>query len=203
MKTMRQDNSADQRTDELLGSLGRATGDPGLDLENILPEVPAEIKPIIGTLYYRNPARAKALISDLVRYVVREIEEPLFYPGWLMTEDKARSVFTLLDTFLEAHGYYQQLGPELKQLVQRGKDSSFSGQDELLHLKEEAGQVEETPEVQQALDAYTDNRRVGKLTCFFCDKPVDEGGTDSTTELGVFFGCRDDWRQFGNPDQYI
>lgn len=199
---MSQDNNAGKPIKELLGSLGQATSDQDLDLENILPEVPDEIKPIIGTLYYGNPARAKALISDLVRYVVREIEEPL-YPGLLMTEDKAWEVFTLLDTFLEVHGYYQQLGPEVKLLVQRGKDSSFSDQGDLLHLKEEAGQVEDAPEVQQALDAYTDSRRAGNLTCFYCDSSVDEGGTDSTTEVGVFFGCREDWRQFGNPDQYI
>lgn len=173
-----------------------------LNLESILREVPDEIKPVVGTLHYNNIPRAKLLISDLIRYVVRELRDP-FYPelGLAMTEEKAQHIFAMLDTFLAAYGYYEQLGDPIERLVRAACEVSFSGEN-LVELEGEAERVWNSLEVQQASAAYMDAYQGGELTCFYCDKRIDIGGSDSSTEFGILWGCRDDWESFGNPDQY-
>ena len=194
----------EEREREVLGPLPeQALTDANFNLENVLPEVPEEIKPVIGALYYHQLARAKLLISDFVNYIVRELQEP-FYPdlGLAMAEEKARGIFTALDTFLEAHGYYQPLGPEVQVLVQTAREVPFS-KEGLPRLKEKALEMGNAPDVQQAFDTYMDLREAGQLTCFYCRKQLEEEGTDASTEFGVLFGCEKDWRRFGNPDSYI
>lgn len=166
--------------------------DHNLNLESILREVPDEVKPIVGTLHYNNIPRAKLLVSDLVGYVVRELREP-FYPelGLAMTEEKAQHIFTVLDTFLAVYGYYEQLGDTIEWLVRAAREASFS-EGNLVELEGEAEQVWNSSEVQQAFAAYMDAYQGGDLTCFYCDKRIDIGGSDSSTEFGVLWSCRDD-----------
>lgn len=195
------------QTDDLMADLHalreKKLADENLNLENILPEVPKEIKPIIGALYYHQLARAKLLISDLVNYIVRELLDPVCPdPGLVMTAEKARGIITALDTFLAVHGYYQPLGPEVQALVQTAREVPFS-KEGLFSLKEKALKMGNAPDVQQAFDTYMDIREAGQLSCFYCDKTVDEEGTDASTEFGVLFGCDEDWELFGNPDSYI
>jgi hypothetical protein len=176
-----------------------------INLVDVLSEVPDEIKPIIGTLYYHRFTRAKLLISDLGNYVVRELQKPFYacsYLGPAMTEGKARGIFTALDIFLTAHGYYHSLGSEVQALLQTAREVAFSNEG-FISLRENALALGNAADVQQAFDAYMDLRAAGQPTCFYCDRPVDEDGADTSTEYGVLFGCDGDWRLFGNPDSYI
>ena len=145
--------------------------------------------------------RAKLLIADLVQYVVKEMLEPPDDAA-PMPKEKARTLFVALDDFLAAHNHYEALGTEITQLMQTACTVRLR-RDALSQLKAAAVRCGDMPDVQQAVNVYLDARQVGPVTCFFCDREVNEDGPDSSTEYGIFFGCDEDWPHFGNPDSYI
>jgi hypothetical protein len=179
--------------------------------DEIVPGLPDDVKPVIGLLNRSgNVGRAKALITGLVEYATRETIEPREW-GSLVDEGDLHRSFGFLGSVLDDSNYSRKLGPETRSLLQISEDAEFSqdNADGLQALSELAGKVEEVSGAKQAHREYMDARTAGDLTCFYCDIPVDEGGegtstlAPSSTELGVYYGCEEDWELYGNPDEFI
>lgn len=169
--------------------------------EKDLEKYPGDFHPIIGLLYYDQYNRAQSLIADLADILIKVCKRALTPED--ASPQVSRDFFQLLKKYLQENDYWEKMHKETQKLINDGIAIDYH-KTTLRAFQKQAEKVYNLPAVKADIDLYMDKYvDQNDITCFYCDKQLDEWKGDLSTEFAIFWSCTKDVEIFNNPDQYV